>query len=484
MHPRPSRRSALRTGGLLAAGALLPQLPAGQAYAATSHTGAATDYTGAWRAVPGILDRIRPPAFPRRSFRITDYGAVGDGRTMNTAAFRAAIAACHRAGGGRVVVPEGRFLTGAIQLRGRVNLHVTAGATIAFSPDPRDFLPVVLTRWEGTECYNYSPFIYAYGARDVAVTGPGILDGQARLGPWESWYRDSGPQGADQKLLREMGSTGAPVARRVFGDGHYLRPKMVQFYRCRNVLVSDLTIVDPPMWTVHPVLSGNVTVRGVTVDSTLYNTDGCDPECCSDVLITDCRFNTNDDCVAVKSGRDEDGHRVGVPSRNIVVRDCRFSGRWGGMTVGSEMSGGVRDIFAENCEINPPDFPGRYPVKHALYVKANKKRGGFIDGVHIRNFTGQDVERDIAFVTMAYNGGEDGTLPVSVRNIHMDRMAIDGAQTVLRLVGLDTDHLRGVHLSRSAFTGILNPDSIVYTDDLTFRRVNVNGQEVPPRPHP
>ncbi|MGW5445074.1 glycoside hydrolase family 28 protein [Streptomyces asiaticus] len=489
MHPRPSRRAALRTGGLLAAGALLPE----QAYAATPNTGAATPhtgpaaphtgpaaaYTGAWRAVPGILARIRPPAFPRRTFRVTDYGAVGDGRTMNTAAFRAAIAACHRAGGGHVVVPEGRFLTGAVHLRSRVDLHVTEGATIAFSPDPRDFLPVVLTRWEGTEAYNYSPFIYAYGERDVAVTGRGTLDGQARLGPWESWYRDSGPQGADQKLLREMGSTGVPVARRVFGDGHHLRPKMVQFYRCRNVLVSGLTIVDPPMWTVHPVLSSNVTVRDVTVDSTLYNTDGCDPECCSDVLITGCRFNTNDDCVAVKSGRDEDGHRVGVPSRNIVVRDCRFSGRWGGMTVGSEMSGGVRDIFAEDCEINPPDFPGRYPVKYALYVKANKKRGGSIDGVHIRNFTGQGVERDIAFVTMDYNGGEGGTLPVAVRNIHLDRMEIDGARTVLRLVGLETDRLRGVHLSRSAFTGIRDPDSVTHTDDLTFRRVFVNGKEVP-----
>ncbi|KAK1185170.1 glycoside hydrolase family 28 protein [Streptomyces sp. NBS 14/10] len=474
MHPRPSRRSALRTGGLLAAGALLPQLPvaAGSAYAAAP-------YTGEWSPVPKILARIRPPAFPRRTFAITDYGAVGDGRTMNTQAFRAAIADCHRAGGGHVLVPEGRFLTGAIHLRGGVDLHVTEGATIAFSPDPRDFLPVVFTRWEGTECYNYSPFIYAYGERNVAVTGPGTLDGQARLGPWESWYRTSGLQGPDQSLLRRLGSAGVPVAERVFGDGHYLRPKMVQFYRCRDVLVSGLTIVDPPMWTVHPVLSHNVTVRDVTVDSTLYNTDGCDPECCSDVLITGCRFNTNDDCVAVKSGRDEDGHRVGVPSRNIVVRDCRFSGRWGGMTVGSEMSGGVRDIFAENCEINSPEFPGRYPVKHALYVKASKKRGGYIDGVHIRNFTGQNVERDVVFVNMNYNGGEGGTLPVSVRNIHMDRMEIDGARAVLQLVGLETDHLRGVSLSRSTFTGILNPDSIAHTDELTFRRVYVNGQELP-----
>ncbi|MGP3982450.1 glycoside hydrolase family 28 protein [Streptomyces sp. KR80] len=474
MHPHPwhaSRRTALKTGGVLAAGALLPTASALAAPALASHD--------SWRQVPRILARIRPPTFRRRCFDITDYGAVGDGRTKNTAALRAAVAACHRAGGGHVVVPAGTFLTGAIHLRSNVDLHVSEGATLAFSPDPADFLPAVLTRWEGTECYNYSPFIYAYGQRNVAVTGRGTLDGQARLGPWESWYRTSGLQGPDQKLLRRMGSTGVPVKDRIFGADHYLRPKMVQFYRCRNVLVSDVTIVDPPMWTVHPVLCTNVTVRGITVESTLHNTDGCDPESSSYVHIKCCRFNTNDDCVAVKSGRDEDGHRIGVPSENIVVQDCAFSGRWGGITVGSEMSGGVRNVFAERCRVNALDFPGRYPVKYPLYVKASKKRGSVIDGVYVRKFTGRAVEREIAFVNMNYNNGEGGTLPVSVRNIHLSEMRIDGARAVLSLVGLETDRLRGVHLSHCTFTGVRGPDSIAFTDDLTFHRVTVNGVEVP-----
>ncbi len=471
--PHPSRRSALKAGGLLATGTMLPALAPAPADAnpadATSHDG--------WRQVPAILARIRPPAFPRRCFDITDHGAVGDGVTMNTAAIRAAIKACHRAGGGHVVVPAGRFLTGAIHLRSRVDLQVREGATLAFSPDPADFLPAVLTRWEGTECYNYSPFIYAYGQENVAVTGRGTLDGQARLGPWESWYRTSGLQGPDQKLLRQMGTGGVPVKDRLFGAGHCLRPKMVQFYRCRNVLVSDLTIVDPPMWTVHPVLSSNVTVRDITVESILYNTDGCDPEASRYVHISGCRFNTNDDCVAVKSGRDEDGLRVGVPSENIVVQDCSFSGRWGGITVGSEMSGGVRNVFAERCRVNPPDFPGHHPVKYPLYVKASKKRGSFVDGVYVRRFTGRAVEREVAFVTMNYNGGEGGTRPVSVRNIHLSEMRIEGARAVLGLVGLESDRLRGVHLSHCTFTGIDGPDSIAFTDDLTFHKVSVNGVE-------
>ncbi|GLF98367.1 glycoside hydrolase family 28 protein [Streptomyces yaizuensis] len=480
MHPHPSRRSALAAGGALAAGSVLPLArPASAAGPATAAGPAAGAAPSGWSRVPGILARIRPPRFPRRWFDITRFGAVGDGTTLNTAAIRAAVGACHRAGGGHVVVPAGRFVTGAIHLRSGVDLQVSEGGILAFSPDPADFLPAVRTRWEGTECWNYSPLIYAHGQRGVAVTGSGILDGQARRGPWESWYRTGTLQGPDQRLLRRMGSEGVPVADRVFGAGRHLRPQMIQFNRCRDVLVSDLTIVDPPMWTVHPVLSVNVTVRNITVESLLHNTDGVNPEASRLVRITGCRFNTNDDCVAVKAGRDEDGHRVGVPSEDIVVQKCDFSGRWGGVTVGSEMSGGVRNVFAEDCRINPPDFPGHYPVKYPVYLKASRKRGGFIDGVYVRRFTGRAVERDVLFVTMDYNNGEGGTLPVSVRNIQLSDTTIDGARAVLNLVGLETDRLRGVRLSRCDFTGVRGPDTVVFTDGLTRHQVTVNGVEMP-----
>lgn len=478
MNSERSRRQALRLGGgLLAGGALLPIVGAGQA-AATPDVASdvASDVCGrAWREVPRILHRIRPPVFPRRIFDVTRFGAVGDGTTDCTEAFRRAIDACHLAGGGRVLVPPGAFLTGAIHLRSNVNLHVTAEATIRFHTDPARYLPVVFTRWEGTECFNYSPFIYANGQRNLAVTGDGTLDGQARLGPWESWYASGGPQGADQRELRRMGNEGVPLADRQFGAGHFLRPKMVQFYGCQNILISGVTIVDPPMWTLHPVLSRNITIRNVTVHSFLFNTDGVDPECCTDVHIAGCRFNTNDDCVAVKAGRDADGHRVGVPSTNIVVERCRFAGRWGGITVGSEMSGGVRNVFARNCEINPADFPGRFPIKYPLYIKTNKLRGGVIDGVHLRNFTGGRVEREALFVILNYNN-QVGTRPVTVQHITVDGMVLDGARTAVWLNGLETDHIRHVHVRNSHFTGVANPTNTVnFTDDLTFRDVTVNG---------
>jgi polygalacturonase len=432
-----------------------------------------------WCRVPGILGRIRPPVFPRRTFDITRFGAAGDGTTDCTPALRRAVAACHRAGGGRVHVPAGRFPTGAIHLLDNVELHVAEGATIAFSPDPAAYLPVVPTRWEGTECYNYSPFVYAFGRRNVAVTGAGTLDGQARLGPWESWYAGGGPQGADQRELRRMGSEGVPVVERRFGPQHYLRPSMVQFYRCHNVLVDGVTIVDPPMWTVHPVLCRNVTVRDVTVHSMLYNTDGCDPECCTDVHITGCRFDTDDDCVAVKAGRDEDGHRVGVPSTNIVVERCKFSGRWGGVAVGSEMSGGVAGVFARDCAVNPADFPGRYPVKYPLYVKTNKLRGGYVDGVHLRGFTGGRVEREALYVILNYND-QAGTRPVVVRDITVDAMVLDGARRAIWLTGPASDPIRSVHIRDSHFTAVAEASNTVeFVEDLAFTGVTVNGVPVP-----
>ena len=475
MTSRWSRRAALGLGlGGLAAGGLAAV--GGQA-AADPVAGVLLP-TGGQAADPvaGILGRLRTPSFPHRHFDITRFGAVGDGVTECTEAFRAAIAACHRAGGGRVVVPPGDFLTGAIHLRSNVNLHVTG--TIRFHPDPARYLPVVLTRWEGTECYNYSPLVYAYGQRNVAITGTGTLDGQGRQGPWESWYANSGPQGADQRELRRMGEEGVPVEQRIFGAGHYLRPKMVQFYRCVNVLIDGITVIDPPMWTLHPVLSRNVVVRNVTVHSYLYNTDGIDPEACTNVYISGCRFNTNDDCIAIKAGRDADGHRVGVPSTNIVVERCKFAGRWGGIAIGSEMSGGVRSVYARNCEINPPDFPGNYPVKYPLYIKTNKLRGGYIRDIHLQNFTGGNVEREAIYVILDYNN-QAGTRPVEVRDITVTGMRIKGARRTVWLNGLETDPISNVRIRDSHFTNVTTPTNTVnHTNNLRFTNVTINGEPV------
>jgi hypothetical protein len=359
-HQRPTRRDFLTTSATVGAGMLIvPGLLAdGRAW---SPFGWQAGHRG-WGEVDAILARIAPPVFPDRVFQVTKYGAVGDGVRDCTAAFTAAIGACAAAGGGRVLVPEGRFLAGAIHLKSRVELHLSERATIVFSRDPRHYLPVVFSRWEGVELMNYSPLIYAFEQRDVAVTGKGTLDGQASDEYWWPWKSSKPESGKPSQLpartrLIEMGARGVPVGERVFGVDSFLRPNFIQPYRCQNVLIEGVTIVNSPMWEIHPVLCTNVTVRNVAINSHGPNNDGCDPESCRDVLIEGCTFDTGDDCIALKSGRNEDGRRLSVPTENVIVRNCVMKDGHGGVVIGSEVSGGARNIFAEKCRMDSPIQP-------------------------------------------------------------------------------------------------------------------------------
>jgi polygalacturonase len=364
----------------------------------------------AWAVeMPRILKRIQPPTFPGRDFDITQFGAVGDGAGDCTRAFQDAIAACNQAGGGRVVVPAGKFLTGAIHLKNNVNLHVVKDGTVLFSTNPAAYLPVVFTRYECTEVMNYSPFIYAYQQQNVAITGEGTLDGQASAGVWYQWQTN---WGADTRRLVEMGNQNVPVNQRVFGNGHYLRPSFIQPVRCRNVLIEGVRVINSPMWVITPLYCTNVTVSGVTVETRGPNTDGCDPDSCTDVLIKDCRFSNGDDCIAIKSGRDADGRRVNIPCRNIVVQNCVFEAGHGGVTCGSETAGGIKNVFAENCRFDSPD------LDMALRFKTNPARGGYIENVHIRKGTVQTAKFGI-HMTLRYgsSGARDGNNIPVMRNI-------------------------------------------------------------------
>jgi len=348
-----------------------------------------------WDKVAGIRARIRPPEFAAREFDLSLFGAVADGRTMNTEAFRSAIAACSEAGGGQVTIPPGRYLTGPIHLQSNVNLHVAEGAELLFSKDPKDYLPMVQTWFEGVELMNYSPFVYAFGAENVAVTGKGVLNGQADFDVWWSWrgprswkgaksgttsgWQEGMPyQKASRSKLMEMAAQGVPVAERQFGEGHYVRSAMVEFNRCRNVLIEGVTIRNAPFWSVHPVLCGNVTARGVTIDNPVgANADGIDPECCNDVLIENCSFDTGDDCISVKSGRDHDGRRIATPCRNVLIRGCHFSSERSAVSCGSESSGGVGDVYIEDVTAGT--------VFRLFRIKTNTQRGGVNENIHLRN---------------------------------------------------------------------------------------------------
>jgi polygalacturonase len=419
-----------------------------------------------WERLPGILAGIRAPTFPDLDFPVTDFGAVAGGTTDSTGAFRAAVEACARAGGGRVVVPPGVFLTGPIHLRSNVNLHVSEGATIRFSRAPAAYLPVVRTRWEGVELMGLSPLVYAYEQHDIAITGKGTLDGQADAEHWWPWKKNDHPQSQkpDRDRLFAQAEAGVPVAERVYGAGHYLRPQFVQPYRCTNVLVEGVTITNAPMWLVHPVLSRNVIVRGVTVVSSGPNNDGCDPESSTDVLVEDTLFDTGDDCIAIKSGRNADGRRLGAPAERIVVRGCRMRAGHGGVTIGSEVSGSVRDVFVERTVMSSPD------LERGIRFKTNAMRGGTIENVFVRDVeigeTGSALDVD-----MLYEEGVAGGFTPVVRNVVIDRMTVRKAGYAFFIRGLEASPVRGVTVRDSAFRGVTKGSRLEHVEDLVLRNV-------------
>ncbi|MBD3276357.1 MAG: glycoside hydrolase family 28 protein [Candidatus Marinimicrobia bacterium] len=413
-----------------------------------------------------ILNQIKLPIFPSREYVVTEFGAKGDGETECRAAFEEVINSCNQDGGGTVIVPEGSYwMEGPINLKSNVRLHVSEGATIKFSPDPNHYLPVVLTRWEGTELFNYSPMIYVYQATNVAITGRGTIHGNSET-TFATWKPNQDP---DQLKLREMGNDQVPVHERIFGDGHWLRPSMIQFWSCKNVLVEDVTIHDSPFWVIHPVYSTNVTVRNVYVDSWNANNDGVDPDSSVNVLVENCRFETGDDSVAIKSGRDQDAWRIGQSTENVVVRNCQMNSEANGLCIGSEMSGGVRNVFMENCRVGEVDS--------AIYFKANLDRGGHVENVWVRDISVEDAEAMIRFTT-DYHGYRGNHYPPTFRDFLIEDVSCQHAEIAIDAVGVPDAPLQNITLRNIAVEKADEVKEIKHTQNWTMENVSVNGQSV------
>lgn len=422
----------------------------------------------AWPEAEAIVQRIRGADFPAVDFRVTDFGARCDVECDARPGIMRAIARCNAAGGGRVIVPAGAWrLDGPLVLKSNVNLHLEAGATLRFNPDPELYLPVVLTRWEGTELFNYSPFIYAYLASNVALTGAGTIDGGAgeTYGPWRAQQRPA------QAKLRELGAQGAPVSERVFGRGDWLRPPLVQFFGCTSILLDGLRIVDAPFWCVHFVSSRDVTVRRVTIDSPRVNNDGIDVDSSRDVLIEDCVFKTGDDCIALKSGRDEDGRRLGQATENVVVRRCEFHApvAGAGFAIGSEMSGSVRHVFLEQCTMGY--------VKIALNFKGNLDRGGAVERVRLRDVIVERTDTLIAFTT-DYPGYRGGNHPPRFQDFVLEDIACRAADTAFKAVGVPAAPIQEVQVRRLTVERVTKPSLLRYVRGFALDAVRVNGEAV------
>lgn len=441
------------------------------------------DIEEGWKAMDGIIEQIKAPKFPDKQFVITDFGAKTDG-SLCTEAIRNAIVTCNKAGGGRVLVPKGIYITGAIHLLSNVELHISDGATLRFSTNPEDYLPVVQTRFEGSELMNYSPLIYAWKQENIAVTGKGTLDGQASAENWWIWAwrsKEETEQGLPSqknpnsvpRLLDLMGK-GVPTAQRIFGACCYLRPSFVQPYYCKNVLIEGVTIINPPMWMIHPVLSENITVRDVKLFSQgAPNGDGCNPEACKNVLIEGCEFNTGDDCIAIKSGRNRQGYEMNIPTENVIVRNCKMLDGHGGVVIGSETSGGVRNVYAYNCEMSSPH------LERAIRLKSNKYRGGVIENIYIRDIKVGEVNNAAIRINQNYFAivAPEEIKYTTYRNIFIENLTCGKSDYAIQFMGLEELPIENVKIINCTFNNIKEENVLESVNGLVLENVTINGKQ-------
>ncbi|NVK25732.1 MAG: glycoside hydrolase family 28 protein [Gammaproteobacteria bacterium] len=381
-----------------------------------------------WQQADKIVESIAAPNIPKQEFNIVDFGAQQrDGKNADTSgqpdarpAILAAIKAASAQGGGKVLIPAGHWYSkGPIHLKSNINLHLAKGAHLLFSPEPSDYLPAVKTRWEGTEVYSYSPLVYAADVEDVAITGEGTIDGNANS-KFIPWYKKAKP---GYKKLRKMGASGVPVEQRVFLEGEYLRPPLVQFFHAERVLLQDYKSINSPFWVTHLVYTNHAVVRGIKVDSHIGNNDGVDVESSSFVLIEDSWFRTGDDSVVIKSGRDLDGRTIGIPSTNIVVRNNDMGGE-DGIGLGSEMSGGIKDVYFYDNILREGDSAFRF--------KANLDRGGVVENIYIKDFTVENFTNLFWFQLNYPREGKE-KFPSLYKNIVIENIQVAEAKNVLEI---------------------------------------------------
>ena len=435
-----------------------------------------------WSELSTILNRIKPPEIPAKTFNVQTFGAKGDSVTNDLPAILKAIATCADEGGGKVVIPGGQyFMKGPIHLKSNFNLHLEPDARIFFSQDPADYLPAVKVRWEGTVCYNYSPLIYGFQLKNLAITGSGLIDGAAR--EWSKAWRKQ--QKLDKDRLRQMGNDTIPENHRVFangyldldGDGqddghgdrlqHYLRPTLIELYECENILLEDFSIKESPFWTVHPVFSKNVTIRNLNVSGGVLNDDGVDPDSCEDVLIEGCEIQTLDDAISIKAGRDQDAwHRPG--SKNIVIRNNRLLSGVNTLCIGSEMSGGVSNVFAENNFIANG--------KHAINFKCNLDRGGQVQRVFIRNMEIKSCRDAMLIFRMDYHGYRGNHFPTKFNDFFVSGITCGKVEKKpFKIVGVADQPIERIYLSNVTVEHAGEQSEFEFTENLIFDNVVIGG---------
>ncbi|MFV0541601.1 MAG: glycoside hydrolase family 28 protein, partial [Aestuariibaculum sp.] len=430
-----------------------------------------------------IINSIKILKFKDATFSIIDFGAVADGKTLNTNAIATAIDSCSNSGGGKVIIPAGNFLTGPIVLKSNVNLYLAEGANVLFSTNHSDFLPVVHTSYEGVELMNYSPLIRAYKQKNIAVTGKGTFNGQASNTNWWPWcgkdsygWVEGAPKQHDSinlPTLRKMNEVQTPVSERIFGEGHHIRPTFFEPFECENVLLQGVTFTNAPFWVIHPLKCNYVKIDGVTVSSHGPNNDGCDPEYSKNVHITNCTFDTGDDCIAIKAGRNEDGRVVNIASENIVIENCDMKDGHGGVVLGSEISAGVRNVFVRNCKMDSPN------LDRAIRIKTNTLRGGFVENLYAKNIQVGQVKEAALKINLHYGiyANQEGHFIPKINNVHLQDMTVENSGKYGILIkGREEAIIKNVTLTNVHIKNAQTPLSVEHSEPIVFKNTTINGK--------
>ena len=339
---------------------------------------------------PFEMPAIKVPDFKNcKKLSIVDFGAISGDKDKTTQAIARAIDQANKIGGGIVIIPNGEWLTGQVHLKSNVNLHLMKGAVLLFSGNPNDYLPAVHSSWEGLECYNYSPLIYAYRCKNIAITGQGEI--KAKLDVWKEWYARPRAHMNSLKRLYYLSVDNVPVQERMMvNDSAHLRPQFIQINRCENVLLDGFRIINSPFWTVHLYLSKDIVVRNLNIYAHGHNNDGLDPEMSQNVLVENCIFNQGDDAIAVKSGRNPEGWRSKTPSKNIVIRNCTVKNGHQLMAIGSELSGGIENIYLNNCTV-----ADGAKMFHLVFIKTNERMGGYVKNIYVNTIKAGKIDNGI-----------------------------------------------------------------------------------------
>lgn len=398
---------------------------------------------------PFEMPDITIPDFTNcKQLSIVDFGAVMGDKNKTSEAIEAAIFQANQLGGATVIIPEGEWLTKKIHFKSNVNLHLNKGAVLLFSEDPADYLPAVHTTWEGMECYNYSPLVYAYECKNISISGEGKL--KAKMAIWKGWFKRPKPHMESLKRLYNLASYNVPVEeRQMVNDTAHFRPQFIQFNRCENVLLEGVSISNSPFWTIHPYLSKNIVIRNINVWAHGHNNDGIDPEMCQNMLIENCILDQGDDAISIKSGRNQDAWRLNTPSKNIVMRNITVNNGHQLLALGSELSGGIENIFMDSCSV----VDGA-KLFNLLFIKTNERRGGYVKNIYMKNITSGKIAYGIVGIETDVLYQWRNLVPTIERKltpisgIHLENFNATNVKFVSRLLGQSELPIKDVFLKR------------------------------------